>query len=358
VDNGFLVLSKIGRIGVQWSRPFEGTPKTVTISSEADGWYVAISCADVPAHPLPPTGQETGIDLGVESFATLADGTMIHNPRCSRRAERQLAKCQRRVSRRQKGSPDAAKPSASWRKPIRRYAGNGPTSTTRRRFRWCERTTRWITKMCRSALWCGTTPSPRASPMPGGGRSSPSWASRRQAPGGQWVRWILRSRARRALAAASWSTKAYPSAGIPAPRVARACIGTTPPPGPFTGAGSALGDSRGSLRGGTENPPGCSPCGVSVRGGHPALAAATARTDGSGVRCGCWSPRPRAARRLAPAPASQPCGIGSCSARPPMLYEYVYSTPAIEGVFQCSIPLLVGRVPGRRSVGLVKEPAT
>ena len=56
-----------------------GTPKTVTISRAADGWYVGISCADVPEEPLPLTGQETGIDLGLESFATLADGTMIHN---------------------------------------------------------------------------------------------------------------------------------------------------------------------------------------------------------------------------------------------------------------------------------------
>jgi putative transposase len=53
---------------------------------------------------LPETGQETGIDLGLESFATLADGTLIHNPRCYRRAERHLAKCQRRVAKRKKGS--------------------------------------------------------------------------------------------------------------------------------------------------------------------------------------------------------------------------------------------------------------
>ena len=37
LDNSFLVLSKIGRIAVRWSRPMEGTPKTVTISKEADG---------------------------------------------------------------------------------------------------------------------------------------------------------------------------------------------------------------------------------------------------------------------------------------------------------------------------------
>ncbi len=104
LDNGFLVLSKLGRIAVRWSRPVEGTPKTVTISREADGWYVCLSCAEVPVQFLPSTGQETGIDLGLESFATLSDGTMIHNPRCYRRAERRLKTAQRKVSRRKKGS--------------------------------------------------------------------------------------------------------------------------------------------------------------------------------------------------------------------------------------------------------------
>jgi len=60
LDNGLLALSKIGRIAVRWSRPIEGAPKTVTLSKEADGWYVVTSCADVLAHLLPPTGQETG----------------------------------------------------------------------------------------------------------------------------------------------------------------------------------------------------------------------------------------------------------------------------------------------------------
>src|SRR5215831_1356079 len=104
LDNGSLILSKIGRISVRWSRPLQGTPKTVTISREADGWYVAISCAEVPVQPLPPTGQETGIDLGIEAFATLSDGQRILTPGCSRRAERYLATCQRRIARRKRGS--------------------------------------------------------------------------------------------------------------------------------------------------------------------------------------------------------------------------------------------------------------
>src|SRR5689334_9058606 len=104
LDNGFLVLSKIGRIALRWSRPLEGAPKTVTISREVDGWYVCFSCADVPAQSLPATGQETGIDLGIEAFATLSDGARIFSPGWYRKAERALKTAQRRVSRRKKGS--------------------------------------------------------------------------------------------------------------------------------------------------------------------------------------------------------------------------------------------------------------
>ncbi len=100
LDNGFLVLSKIGRIAVRWSRPLEGAPKTVTVSQEADGWYVGFSCADVPTQPLPSTGQEAGIDLGI----TLSNGTRILSPGWYRQAERALKTAQRRVSRRRRGS--------------------------------------------------------------------------------------------------------------------------------------------------------------------------------------------------------------------------------------------------------------
>ena len=103
-DDGVLVLSKIGRIGVRWSRPLQGTPKTVTISQEADGWYVCFSCEEVPVQPLPPTGRETGIDVGLRVFLITAAGEIIENPRHYRQAERELKKAQRRVSRRKKGS--------------------------------------------------------------------------------------------------------------------------------------------------------------------------------------------------------------------------------------------------------------
>src|SRR5258708_28831351 len=110
LDNSFLVVSKIGRVAVRWSRPLEGTPKTVTISHEADGWYVCFSCTDVPAQPLPATGRETGIDVGLKVFLITAAGEIVANPRHYRQAERRLKKAQRRVPRRNKDSNHPRKP--------------------------------------------------------------------------------------------------------------------------------------------------------------------------------------------------------------------------------------------------------
>ena len=104
LDNGFLVLTRIGRIAVRWSRPVEGTIKTVTLSKEADGWYVCIFCTDVPVRLLPQTGCETGIDVGLKVFLITGDGNVVANPRHYRKAEHEVKKANQRVSRRKKGS--------------------------------------------------------------------------------------------------------------------------------------------------------------------------------------------------------------------------------------------------------------
>ncbi|WP_287904149.1 transposase [Chloroflexus sp.] len=103
LEKGRLVLSNIGAIRLHHDRPVEGTPNIGIIVRNADGWYAHIVC-DVAPSPLPPTGRSVGIDVGIESFATLSNGTPIANPRFYRIAERKLKKAQRRLARRVKGS--------------------------------------------------------------------------------------------------------------------------------------------------------------------------------------------------------------------------------------------------------------
>jgi putative transposase len=74
LDGGILSRSQLGRVCIRVHRPLSGTPQTVTLSQEADGWYACFSCAEVPSQPLPLTGKETGIDVGLTAFLVTAGG--------------------------------------------------------------------------------------------------------------------------------------------------------------------------------------------------------------------------------------------------------------------------------------------
>jgi putative transposase len=102
-DNGKLYCQGIGELKVKWHRPLAGTIKTVTLKREAGRWFVcfAVTCEPVP---LPTSAESVGIDVGLEAFATLSDGTRIENPRYFRTAQAQLRRAQRKVARRKKGS--------------------------------------------------------------------------------------------------------------------------------------------------------------------------------------------------------------------------------------------------------------
>jgi putative transposase len=54
--------------------------------------------------PVPPDRPATAIDVGLEYFATLADGSHIANPRYLREAEETLARRQRRLQTKRRGS--------------------------------------------------------------------------------------------------------------------------------------------------------------------------------------------------------------------------------------------------------------
>ena len=100
-----LSISKLGRLNVNWSREFTGTFKTITITKDCSNRYFVALTLDEPAKPqLPKTGRMVGIDLGISRLATLSTGEFIANPRWTTKHEKKLAKEQRILSRRKKGS--------------------------------------------------------------------------------------------------------------------------------------------------------------------------------------------------------------------------------------------------------------
>lgn len=108
IDGRRLKLSGIGRVAVRWHRPIEGQIKTVRVRKQAGKWYACFAC-EVEAHPLEPTGQEVGIDVGIASLLTTSDGEHIENPKWYRTEQTKLRVLQRRVSRRKKGSTNRRK---------------------------------------------------------------------------------------------------------------------------------------------------------------------------------------------------------------------------------------------------------
>jgi putative transposase len=83
LENGSLVLATLGRIAVRWSRLIRGSTKTVTIATEAGGWYAACSCAQLPTQPLPVTGKQVGSDVWLKGVLVTADGDVVDTPRHS-----------------------------------------------------------------------------------------------------------------------------------------------------------------------------------------------------------------------------------------------------------------------------------
>src|SRR5258708_3936187 len=102
-------LHGVGQVKIIVHRPLEGTPKTATIRRSGTGkWSVSFSCECAQPSPLPQTGQQVGIDVGLKTFATLSTRQEIANPRFFRAEEHALAKVQRRLSQAEKGTPERA----------------------------------------------------------------------------------------------------------------------------------------------------------------------------------------------------------------------------------------------------------
>jgi putative transposase len=112
-QHGQLTLVKLrGPLNIRWSRPLpEGSqPSTVTVSRDPAGrWYVSLRVVDATVRPLPPVQTHVGIDAGLSSLMTLSTGERITNPRYESQDRARLARAQRVLSRRQKGSNNRAK---------------------------------------------------------------------------------------------------------------------------------------------------------------------------------------------------------------------------------------------------------
>jgi len=97
---------------VHWSRPLPKNtqPSSVTVTRDAAcRWFVSILVDDPTIKPLRRSKKSMGIDAGLTSLLTLSTGEKIKNPRHERRDRKRLAKAQKQLSRKQKGSKNREK---------------------------------------------------------------------------------------------------------------------------------------------------------------------------------------------------------------------------------------------------------
>jgi len=101
----------VGSVKVRQHRQVPGTVTALQLKREHRRWYVIVIAETEPA-PLPATGREVGVDVGVARFLTASDGQVVDNPRFLATSAEVIADLERRKAR--------ARPGSGNRKRIRR----------------------------------------------------------------------------------------------------------------------------------------------------------------------------------------------------------------------------------------------
>ena len=104
VNQQTILLAKIGKMKIKWSRPLPSQPSSVTITKDSADRYFVSFVVEIQPQQLPKTDKNCGIDLGIIDFATFDNGEKVKAPKPLKKRLKRLRKLQRNLSRKQKGS--------------------------------------------------------------------------------------------------------------------------------------------------------------------------------------------------------------------------------------------------------------
>lgn len=103
--HSYVRLPKLGFVKCRVSKEIKGRILSATVSQVPSGkYYVSLCCTDITIGPYLKTGASVGIDLGLKDFAVTSDGVRYPNPKFLKKSARRLARLQRKLSRKTKGS--------------------------------------------------------------------------------------------------------------------------------------------------------------------------------------------------------------------------------------------------------------
>lgn len=98
-----IYLAKIGELKTKWSRPLPSEPSSVTVIKDCAGRYFVSFVVEIQPISVEPKSQGVGVDLGLETFATLSTGEKVKAPNTNA-LDRRIRKGKRQWARSVKGS--------------------------------------------------------------------------------------------------------------------------------------------------------------------------------------------------------------------------------------------------------------
>ncbi len=112
---GFFLESKLevtpfGKISIRKHREVNGRIKTLVLKRESSGkWFAIFTVEEDSKKCVENNGEAVGVDLGLKTFAALSNGVEVGNPRHLKKHEEKLARVQRGLSKKKKGSGNRCK---------------------------------------------------------------------------------------------------------------------------------------------------------------------------------------------------------------------------------------------------------
>ena len=103
-DSNKIKLPKLKLVKASIHREFDGQIKSATVSQVPSGKYFVSVLVETEHEILESTGCVVGLDLGVKDLLITSNGEKFDNEKLTYKYEKQLAKLQRQLSHKQKGS--------------------------------------------------------------------------------------------------------------------------------------------------------------------------------------------------------------------------------------------------------------
>ena len=103
-ESGKIKLPKLKEVKAKVHREFEGQIKSATISQVPSGKYYVSVLVETEHVEMPHAKHDIGLDLGIKDLCVTSDGEKYENPKTIKKYEKKLAKLQRQLAHKEKGS--------------------------------------------------------------------------------------------------------------------------------------------------------------------------------------------------------------------------------------------------------------